>query len=237
MKIKFDKQYLPMLAEFAAKQSVRYYLNGFHIKPHPDQGVILTATDGHRLVTIHDEHGFTDGEYIFPITKGLLAASKKNKIENICGLQNVMILNGQAMVTAMQCDEGEWPNEIDSDHAALVGYVEFSNPIEGNFPNAGSLFGRLGQPKGTDHIGLNTAYLASLNSLKWSGLKFHGAKIFLYGSDNAIVAVTGMSDEIVVMIMPMRMDIDERLTDIPEFAALSGHQPIDDSAENSKEAA
>lgn len=192
---------------------------------------------GHRLVTIYDEHGFTDDEYIFPISKGLLAASKKTKIETIGGLQNVMILNGQAMVTATQLEDGEWPNEIDSDHAALVGYVEFINPIEGNFPNVGRLFRNLGQPKGTDRIGLNPDYLASLNSLKWLGLRFNQAKILLYGSDNAIAAVTGMSDEVVVMIMSMRMDIDERLTDIPEFAALSGHQPIDDSAENSKDAA
>lgn len=62
MKTKFNIEYLPMLAAFAAKNDVRYFLNGFHVKPHPEKGVILTATDGHCLINIHDEDGFSDGE-------------------------------------------------------------------------------------------------------------------------------------------------------------------------------
>ena len=80
MKTKFNIEYLPMLAAFAAKQDARYYLNGFHVKPHPEKGVILTATDGHCLVTIHDEDGFTDGDYIYPISKELLKAANKKSI-------------------------------------------------------------------------------------------------------------------------------------------------------------
>jgi hypothetical protein len=38
-------------------EDIRYYLNGVYVQPHPNGGVLLVATDGHRLVCIHDETG------------------------------------------------------------------------------------------------------------------------------------------------------------------------------------
>jgi hypothetical protein len=38
-------------------EETRYYLNGVYISPHPEKGVLLTATDGHRLICLHDEEG------------------------------------------------------------------------------------------------------------------------------------------------------------------------------------
>lgn len=43
--------------EVVSKEERRYYLNGVYVQPHPDKGVLLTATDGHRLVCIHDQTG------------------------------------------------------------------------------------------------------------------------------------------------------------------------------------
>ncbi|TVP11763.1 hypothetical protein [Shewanella sp. KCT] len=223
MKIKFDRKYLAVLAEFVGKNDIRYFINGFHIKPHKEVGVILTATDGHRLVTIHDENGFTDGEYIFPISKGLLAASKKGKIEDVRALVNVMILNGQAMVTSIECEKGEWPDQISEDYSHQVGYVEFIKPIAGRYVNAARVFENLGKPVGTEIIGLNTAYLASLDKLKVSGVH-PGGKVFLFGPDKAIAIVTGIFNEIVAVIMPMNIDSSDSLGEIPAFTLESGQQ-------------
>ena len=44
-------------AECQSTEETRYYLNGVYITPHPVKGIVLTATDGHRLISIHDEQG------------------------------------------------------------------------------------------------------------------------------------------------------------------------------------
>lgn len=44
-------------ARFAARQEIRYYLEFIRVEPHPKQGVILIATDGHRMAVIYDEQG------------------------------------------------------------------------------------------------------------------------------------------------------------------------------------
>ena len=38
-----------------AKEDVRYYLNGILIEKAPDKGLLIVATDGHRLVAMHDK--------------------------------------------------------------------------------------------------------------------------------------------------------------------------------------
>jgi hypothetical protein len=44
-------------AECRSTEETRYYLNGVYVAPHPEKGVVLTATDGHRLISLHDEAG------------------------------------------------------------------------------------------------------------------------------------------------------------------------------------
>lgn len=39
------------------KDETRYYLQGVRIEPHHDKGALLIATDGHRLIVIHDVEG------------------------------------------------------------------------------------------------------------------------------------------------------------------------------------
>lgn len=43
-------------------EETRYYLNGVHIEPAPDGGVLMIATDGHRLLCIRDAKGFYAGD-------------------------------------------------------------------------------------------------------------------------------------------------------------------------------
>lgn len=219
MKIKFDNQYLVMLAEFAAKQDIRHHINGFHVKPHPESGVILTATDGHCLVTIHDINGFADGNYIFPISKGLLAASK---LKRLCGLSvvNVLIVDGVAMVTAIsELDDVNSVNDIDNRN--LVAYLEFITPIEGKYPNAGRLFKSLPRKKATPVIALNPSLLAKLTKLKVN--QHSGAEFHIFSKDNAIAAVMGQSREIVAMFMPIRIDVT--INALPEFTKYCGERP------------
>lgn len=40
-------------------EETRYYLKGVAVQPHPVKGVILIATDGHRMMVVHDPEGRT----------------------------------------------------------------------------------------------------------------------------------------------------------------------------------
>lgn len=45
---------------FIGKEETRIYISGVLIEPHPKGGVILVATDGHRMLVVHDEAGEAD---------------------------------------------------------------------------------------------------------------------------------------------------------------------------------
>ncbi|SUI67065.1 hypothetical protein [Shewanella baltica] len=194
-------------------------------KPHPEKGVILTATDGHTLVTIHDADGISDGEYIFPISKTLLSAANGKQVPSYrMPTKNVVIIDGIAMVTGID-DIQDWLNDFDdiNEHAVrdLVTYLEFINPIDAQYPNAGRLFDRLNKPKSVSQIAINPELFSRLIKLKHNQLA--GANLCFYGSDSAAVAVMGAQREIVVMMMPMRLDESDRIKP-PEFVHHCGRQ-------------
>lgn len=55
--IDVDMNYFRAAAECQSTEETRYYLNGVYVTPHPEKGAMLTATDGHRLICLHDESG------------------------------------------------------------------------------------------------------------------------------------------------------------------------------------
>jgi len=222
MKTKFNIEYLPMLAAFAAKQDVRYYLNSFHVKPHPEKGVILTATDGHCLVTIHDEDGFSDGDYIYPISKDLVKAANKKHLPPI---QNIFINDGVAMLTSI-CDILDTFTTfeaLDTQARKLITHIEFISPIDGPCPDAGKVFKSLLSDENKTPVstfGMNVELLSRLKNLKF-GIK-KGAVLRIY-EQHALTAVMGLKNEIVAAIMPMTMGENERA--LPgDFIHIAGRQ-------------
>lgn len=222
MKVKFNREYLPMLASFMAINDPRYYLNGFHVKPHPEDGVILTATDGHRLVTIHDKNGMSDGEYILPISKPLNAAAKKSTLNKI-PLNSVQFVDGKAFVLHHD-DQGDLDFVVDDpDRAAsFTSFIEYVKEIDGRFPNTKRLFKDL-KFKKTSCIGVNVDYIGKLKSI-CKNSRIPQLNLMLNGSNGALVVVGGYDREIVALIMPARFD-DEDLS-IPEFVNFGGGMPL-----------
>lgn len=225
MRVKFKKDYLPILAAFMAKQDVRYYLNGFHVKPHPEQGVILTATDGHRLVTIHDEEGLVDGEYIFPISKNLLAASKKRPDKKGAFTSHwVQYIDNRFIV----CSELENHTEEgflvdDTFYQAAVQYIEYVPHIDGIYPDVGAVIEKL-KPQPTDVCAFNVKYIADLQSIYFSK-RMPIVDIVLCGKDNAFMAIGGTKREIIAAVIPARGNynsIDDFVK--PSFAKFAGHK-------------
>lgn len=65
-----------------SNEGTRYYLNGVYIEPHPHlPGVLMTATDGHRLVNVYDAQGTCDSACILQLPPALLkeCAGKRNE--------------------------------------------------------------------------------------------------------------------------------------------------------------
>lgn len=79
-----NPHYLAAMTFFAAKEDVRYYLNGITIEPHPEQGVILMATNGHVLAAVHDPEGWCERKIILANpSKAMFGALKTKRYERI----------------------------------------------------------------------------------------------------------------------------------------------------------
>ncbi|MEJ0068294.1 MAG: hypothetical protein WDO24_05705 [Pseudomonadota bacterium] len=62
-----------MMRDFLCKDESRYYLAGFLIEPDPEAGgVIVVATDGAKMLTVHDPLGRADGPMIVKVAPKLL---------------------------------------------------------------------------------------------------------------------------------------------------------------------
>lgn len=60
--ISLNARLLYQVSAWRAKKDVRHYLQGVNIETGPNgQGVVMTATDGHRLLTAHDRTGTFEG--------------------------------------------------------------------------------------------------------------------------------------------------------------------------------
>jgi hypothetical protein len=59
-----NSTYLAAITCFAAKNDVRFYLEGVYIAPHPQGGVLIVATDGHCMGLMHDPDGFANAPII-----------------------------------------------------------------------------------------------------------------------------------------------------------------------------
>lgn len=74
-----NPKYFAAVNCFAAKHDVRYYLNGVRIEPHPTQGVVMVATNGHIMAVMHDPEGWID-----PECEGMIVATPSSRLLTAC---------------------------------------------------------------------------------------------------------------------------------------------------------
>lgn len=67
---------LSLCLPFMAKLDIRYYLCGFHVRPHPRGGVLIACTDGHQLGLAYDAEGWADKERILSVLPDLVRHAK-----------------------------------------------------------------------------------------------------------------------------------------------------------------
>jgi hypothetical protein len=74
-----DAMLFKIALEFRSVEETRYYLNGVFIEKHPKSGVLLIATDGHRMIVIHDESGRCDQSMIVNVPRNAFVDVKVPK--------------------------------------------------------------------------------------------------------------------------------------------------------------
>lgn len=106
-----------------SKEETRYYLNGVYVEPHPQGGVTLTTTDGHRLLSLYDENGFADESAIIRLDVKLCKSKRyySRFISIETGSDSATILEGTGDV-------------YDPDVFAPVA-TEYKVRIDGTFPD------------------------------------------------------------------------------------------------------
>ena len=132
---RFSARFAVALAQFTSREPTRYYLNGIQVEPHPIAGVLLVATDGHKMAVIHDEAGYSNGSWICRFPPRLLRASAtviraKNRAWQTAA--DVHFVGDSAYVT----DEEFRPADADP---TTIGrhhiFAGFAPAIDGIFPN------------------------------------------------------------------------------------------------------
>lgn len=225
----FDYRYLQYLQQFIAKEDVRFYLCGAFITPIAEEqggGVMLAATDGHRLIAIHHKEGYSNGSHILKmpnikVTKKIVDAILGYK-SPFLQLTRVEYKGDQlhhCMCVGQSIDEAREP-----DYRVIIS--ESSQPIEGRYPNIKRVFTPMDK-LAVDRFCVNGEQLAALGSLP----AFRkGVKVISGNVDSATifepqstVELAG-DDRMVALIMPMRCDLkewDKFTTDwIPELPGL-----------------
>lgn len=119
------------VAQFASTEEVRYYLNGVAVQAHPEKGVLLIATDGHRMVTAHDPEGYTPQDIIVSVHTGYNTAMQaKNGLVKAAKLKPPVGDSARAIMTV--------DIEADSVSITVAGETVFAACkvlVDGTFPD------------------------------------------------------------------------------------------------------
>jgi hypothetical protein len=102
MLARFSAELFRILLPFTSQDTTRVYLNGVLIQPHPAGGVFMMATDGHRMLVVHDRDGKAQTNLILPWSgsqKPLKAERKhERRVIEVYDLQRSKLDNANASI-------------------------------------------------------------------------------------------------------------------------------------------
>jgi hypothetical protein len=208
-KVGISPKYILPLSKFVAKNDIRYYLNGINVKPHPVKGVILTATDGSSLLTIYDKDGFCDRDYILPLSRQLVAASRKPK----AWPKSVLFDGDRILVTSHALDDF---CEVEL-NAYIVIHCEYVKEIDGKYPDVGGALTNKGL-KPANSFQFNVAFLEKLKFCTDTP-KHPAAKFYNLGKNQPTIAISGLDQQYLMCVMPMRDDRADEVLTMPDHGA------------------
>lgn len=215
--------YILALELIRAEKDVRYYLNGINVKPHPVlPGVLLTATNGHMAMMIHDEQGYASREFTLATNKQLINCCK---IKGTLTGSEWVEVNGQEISVVKSCKYMENDQMgLPAVEKPLVEYVNgiFSfEEVEGDhpFPDVASrVIPDLSEYTALEggYIGVNAEYIFKVKKafLIASGMKEVHLCLRFKDPSSSIYAACNF-ENMAAVIMPVR--VDDYSAKLPEF--------------------
>ncbi|HQU12561.1 MAG TPA: hypothetical protein PLV07_13370 [Acidiphilium sp.] len=133
-----NAKYFALAMLFQSKVETRYYLNGVFVEPHPDGGVTMVATDGHRLAAFRDQDGFIDEARIVQMPRAFRNSALKPSRGYLALFESPTNRGCQAHVFDASGinDDAEGLDEMIADVTAeRVKWIGAATYINGTFPN------------------------------------------------------------------------------------------------------
>lgn len=193
---KFDADLFHIAYAFTCREETRFYLCGVSIEPHPEQGVILVATDTYRLIVIHDEDGFAKEKIIVRMDKSPLSLCKKKSTEVV--KREVEVLpDGMAFVLREYKHIGVQDDAI----------------IDGAFPNWRGIIPKCTTEKPT-LTGYNGRFLGEFSA---AAKRLTGSERLFFAASEDKPFLVNFSDQAKAFGIMMPMAVDEKFVGIPGF--------------------
>jgi DNA polymerase-3 subunit beta len=195
-----NAHYLKALLHLAAKQDIRYYLNGVLVDATPEHGKLYVATDGHRIGVFHDgwKHDETRERVQIIVPRDILEQMQ---------IFRLAAPSGKVPATLEPASADRWM--IDTKCGAALVF----RPTDGKFPDWRHIFQKTINGKAGDY---NWHLLAGVNecvTVAFGG-RNHSVKLWQNGNGVGLITMPG-EPEFIGALMPMRMD--EKTYKLPDW--------------------
>jgi hypothetical protein len=119
---------------FAADSDIRYYLNGINVEPAPGGGALITATNGHRLVQVHDTEASNVEPVIMSLSKATRAFLKRGTfVSTEFEDKRVAVLSGDRVPLHLQFERYEIEAKYPDWRAVLGERESWTAGFQGTF--------------------------------------------------------------------------------------------------------
>lgn len=207
-----NPKYLAAISLFAAKNDVRYYLNGVSIEPHPDGGAVIVATDGRRLAAIHDPEGMATKKLIIETpAPELMKALKMKSYQKFLKPESCWIAERCAVVTWDGFEKTNGGQKIVPEPFGTNAIVTAkSQLIDAKYPDWRRLMPTERSEKIESLPAVNPKYLGDLNAAaEILGIKYPCVRLEGRGETLSVIArmhAGDLLDRFIGIIMPMKAD-------------------------------
>lgn len=203
MKASIDARYYRECADFVSHEQSRYTLCAIRLEPHPEKGVLIIATDGHKMAIFRDEQGECSEPFnLF----------WRDFVASVCLDGRVLFVNEDRSVSVIKAQKhrGEYSETPLARFLDLIADAE-----DVKFPNWRAV---LPEPVTADPITFNPKYLAQC------GLNESSLPITIWAKDNKSQSVVRLwdRDDFIAIVMPVESTDQEFPS---EFLKTAKQQP------------
>ena len=234
----FQARYLEVLKPFMATSDIRFYLNGLQVKPHLE-GVLICATDGHKLAVVYDKTGFAEKEMIIPVSSEMFSFAKK-KFKTAARLHIQTTENESAFevvqsLVSTKMFLGKKPTataEVDFDpenpEPRMICFSEIVFLIDGSYPDWKNVIPDVSKLEPvSNNDSFNGKYISAIKNMNAARTtqkpEDNPVSISFCKSRNSLIAVGGEENECFCVLMGMRQD--ETAVAYPEWLERKAEYP------------